>query len=87
MASPVNMTETEAEASIEKSLRRIFESQKAKLGILYQVNDAEPPSPEYEEAVKDIAESLGVATTGGRRYKNKKTLKRRATRRTFTKRR
>lgn len=87
MASPVNMTEAKAEASIQNSLRRIFESQKAKLGILYQVTDAEPPSPEYEEAVKDIAETLGVSTTGGRRQRSNKTLKRKTARRTLTKRR
>jgi len=86
MASPVNMTEAKAEASIQNSLRRIFESQKAKLGILYQVTDAEP-SPEYEDAVKDIAETLGVTTTGGRRQRSNKTLKRKTARRSLTKRR
>lgn len=85
MASPV--TDTAAEASIQNSLRRIFESQKTKLGLLYQVSDAETPSPEYEEAVKDIAETLGVAKSGGYRHRSRKTLKRKATRRAFTKRR
>lgn len=87
------MTDAEAEASIQNSLRRIFESQKSKLDILYKVDGAEPAGPEYEEAVKDMAETLGIKHTGGSkaahgrsRRSNRKTLKR-ITRRFFTKRR
>jgi hypothetical protein len=59
-AAPTNVA---AEETIKKSLQSILESQKAMLKTIFPTSDEEP-NPEYEEAVKKLAEALGIQAGG-----------------------
>jgi hypothetical protein len=59
-AAPTNVAVEEA---IKKSLQSILESQKVMLKTIFPTSEEEP-NPEYEEAVKKLAEALGIQAGG-----------------------